>query len=68
MVAAQEQTMQTMVGEWKVGRELASAALMQVTDAGSIHWMGPVEAVLGDQRGRWKSFNVISWLEYIHKW
>ena len=68
MVAAQEQTMQTMVGEWKVGGELPSAALMQVTDAGSIHWMGPVEAVLGDQRGRWKSFNFISWLEYIHKW
>ena len=67
MVAAQEQTMQTIMGKWKVGGELPSTALMQVTDAGSIHLMGPVEAVLGDQRGRWKSFNFISWPEDIHK-
>ena len=54
-------------GGGSVGRGLTPTALMQGTDAGSIHWIGPGEAMLGDQRGRWKSFDFISWHEDIHK-
>lgn len=68
MVAAQEQSTRTMVRSGGVGRRLTPTALVQGTDAGSIHWIGPGEAVLGDQRGRWKSSDFISWLEDIHRW